>query len=240
MSMTKTKAKIICTVIIYAAILIWSKQYYSTPILMFEADTYKIKTQTEQVIILESTTNTAIEIEIYEKKRVVNLLDQQYTIEEDASSPIYNHVLKNPKTYDVTYPNGNKYQVQKSPDDSFFFVYRENRELYDRFELIVNEEGTTTEIRESEVEKELYHPENIVKVAFTQFYGTQGIWWLFFISLNLMTYGCLLLLSKRVRMSVFHLEHGLDAVPSNKYFVKLKIGAVVFIMLSAIVFYKSL
>lgn len=196
-------------VVCYISLFIWSFNYFSTPIIEFEGTKYTIKTETSNELILTSKENDSLRVDIEGKKRVLHYNHEQYLVEQDASTRIYNGFFSNPRTYDVTYPSGNAYQVQAGSSDNMFITYyKADRSLYTEGSALTNENINNQQ--ELQKQLEAIHPKEIVKVVHPSLYDKQGSRGLFILALIISLPFVFILFNKPFQLLLVQLENGWD------------------------------
>ncbi|WEK55783.1 MAG: hypothetical protein P0Y55_06985 [Candidatus Cohnella colombiensis] len=217
---------VIISIVLFALIItMMNKLYFSQHVFYLNDHKFKISHEQTNSIVYRNGTLPNIEVTNVSNQATITIDNQRYLITKNNKN----------KQYEVIYPSGHRYEV--IDQSGLLLSYDENGEWVVQMSAYSNGQRLMSE------GEEFYHPSSLVSAAYVEYHTTQGNLIVFIISLLLCVYGWCSFRYEKFQNFLFLLSfHWIwvnDAEPSDFYYFMCKVGGIVMMILSGLLFLKS-
>ncbi|GAA0135362.1 hypothetical protein YSY43_22020 [Paenibacillus sp. YSY-4.3] len=204
--------------------------YFNESVFYFEQHKYKQAHEQDHVTEYRSLSGPTIEVQTEGSNRRVIIENEEYFI--DKLGDQFN--IK----YEVTYPNGQLFEV--NDHGGLLMSYDENGDWF--VQITAFDSNGQKILPKGEVE--LLHPSGLVTVAYSEYHEKQGEPILFVFSILLFIYGWCGYRYEKFQNFLFKISMYWvwvrEAEPSDFYYFMCKVGGIVVMIMSVVVFFTSL
>lgn len=203
-----------CLAVLSVIVGISSKSYFTQPVFYIDQHKYVTDHEDGTMITYRSKDAESIQVQVEKRKRIVTIDEHNYTVTQTAYTPI--------ATYNVTYPQGNKYEVEQQ--HGILLSYDEKGNMAPPQSDVLNGQ------RVIDKDEELCTPAMLVTAAFPEYQETPGIPAFLFLAIAVFIYGWCTFYYEPFQRFLFWVSFQWVWVnnpePSDFYYVMCKIGGV--------------
>jgi len=216
-----------CVLVVTVITAIRSHSYFTEPV--FYIDQHKYVFEREQGSLVTYRSGTAIPVQVRTDSQsytvIINRMDYVITKNTDPYNIKYN----------VTYPNGHRYEVQDH--SGILLSYDEKGELYFPNLVYIGNQRVKGE------NEEVYHPAELVTAAFSEYHDTPGVPGLLFLALGLLIYGWCGYRYRKFQDVLFFLSLQRlwvnDPEPSDFYYFMCQVGGIIVMIGAVFIAFKA-
>nr|WP_154983339.1 DUF6199 family natural product biosynthesis protein [Paenibacillus xylanexedens] len=209
-----------CLAVLSIIVGISSKSYFTQPVFYIDQHKYGSDYEDGTTITYRSQDAVPIQVQVEQHKRIVTIGEQNFTITQTASKPI--------ATYNVFYPQGNKYEVEQQ--HGTLLSYDEKGHMAPPQSDVLNGERIIPEGEEQ------YTPVMLVTAAFPEYHEKPGMPAFLFLAIAVFIYGWCTFYYESFQRALFWISFQWVWVnnpePSDFYYVMCKIGGVLCMLLA--------
>ncbi|WP_379129600.1 hypothetical protein [Paenibacillus sp. sgz500958] len=204
-----------------------SHNYFTERVFYISGDMYTYYSEKEDLITYHSDNASPVQVRIDYPDRIVILNDNEYTITKLKSGYL--------TIYNVTFPDGSKYEVQEQPGTLISFDDQGN--LVSELLMFVNNQRVMSE---GEL---LYTPAMLVKAAYPEYHFTRGEPSFLYLALALMIYGWCTLRYEKFQNFLFLISLRWvwveDPEPSDFYYFMCMVSGIAIMLMAVWVAFQT-
>jgi hypothetical protein len=216
-----------CVLVVSALVAILSKPYFTEPVFYIDQHKYAFEREQGSLVTYRSGTAVPVQVRTDGQSHTVTINRIDYVITKNSDP--YN--IK----YNVTYPNGHRYEVQDQSGN--LLSYDEKGEVYFPNQVYIGDQRVKGE------DEEAYHPAELVRAAFSEYHDTPGVPGFLFLALCLLIYGWCGYRYRKVQDVMFFLSLQWlwvnDPEPSDFYYFMSQVGGILVMIGSVIIAFKA-
>ncbi|WP_222861088.1 hypothetical protein [Paenibacillus ihumii] len=208
------------------------RSYFTESVFYFNEHKYKKVNEQADFAEYRSQTEPLIKVQRIGHDRQVTIQSEEYAI----------HRLGDPFNikYEVIYPGGKRFEV--NDHNGLLVSYDENGDWF--VQMTVFDSSGQRILQEGEEQLERYHPSDLVAAAYPEYHTKQGEPVFFIFSIFMFIYGWCGFRYEGFQNFLFKISLNWlwvrEAEPSDFYYFMCKIGGIVAMILSVVMFFKSL